>query len=437
MPELRIIRVRQPVGRMSWEGVVRCGDHQKSFGLGRCTSEYQARTKLYDKAQKWASNLSHPEGPDWQSRELRRPIAEHVNELLTSKLHIKNASPETVRKYREHLHLLIRDCNLRTVEDVTLRTISRWLVENGSRRKPRALDNIRNTWRMFSRSLHKQGIHDRFELDNLEAIEHRGTEDSASPFTLDELRRLLPAVPPERADIYAFLALLGLRRAESKRIIVADVHLDADPPHVEVRSKLAKNRESGLLAVSAPGLVDVLRRLTEGRDPSEPLLRSFPADQTLYNDLAAARIPRKRPDGSPVSWHSFRKSSAQLVVDAGMHMRNAQDQLRHKSADMTARVYTRSHLAGRHDEFARLPDIFEKCPTKVSHNQPEIGGITRTTAVRQTPTGNLHKSLKGETFEQSRKPKNFRELSEQKRWAIPDMSNSLSRRHLAAFLIAH
>lgn len=98
-----------------------------------------------------------------------------------------------------------------------------------------------------------------------------------------------------------------------------------------------------------------------------------------------------------------------------MHMRNAQDQLRHKSADMTARVYTRSHLAGRHNEFANLPDIFEKCPTKVSHDPAENGGKTRTSAVRQTRTGNRHKSFEGGTFEQSRKPKNFRELSEQKR----------------------
>lgn len=415
MPELRIIRVRQPAGRKSWEGEVVCGDHRKSFGLGRCPNDYQARLKLSEKAEKWAARLTHPQGPNWQAHELKRPIAEHVDELIASKKNIKRASPETVRKYREHLELLIRECNLRTVEDIKLHTITSWFVSNGDKRKPRALKNIRDTWRMFSRYLYKLGIHDRVELDTLEAIEYRGTEDTASPFSVDELHRLLSIAPQTRSDIYAALALLGLRCAEAKRILVSDVHLDSEPPHVEVRAKHAKNKDSGLLAVSAPGLVDVLRRMIDGRQPADRLFRSFPADKTLYNDLAAARIPRKRPDGSPVAWHSFRKTAAQLVVDSGMHMRNAQDQLRHKSADMTARVYTRSHLASRHNEFANLPDIFEKCPTKVSHDTAEAGGKTRTSAVRQTPTGNGHKSLNGEVFEQSRKPKNFRELSEQKR----------------------
>lgn len=435
MPDVHVARIRKPKGRQSWEGVVKCGTHTKSFGLGRCASEYQARLKLLEKAEKWALQLKHPEGPGWQASELKRPIGEHVDDFISLKKNVKKAGAETLRGYRKHLNRVVNDCGLVTVDDISLRSITRWLVDHGDEFKPRYLKNIRDTWRMFSRYLYKQGITDRFELDNLETIDHRGTEDSASPLAVDELRRLLRHSPQERADVYAVLALLGLRKAEAKRVRVCDVHLAGEPPHVEIRERDAKTKETGLLAVSAPGLLEVLARLVAGRKPTDHLLMPFPADATRDKDFASAGIPRKRPDGSPVSWHSFRKTAGQLVVEAGMHMRHAQDQLRHKTAEMTSRVYTRSHLDSRHDEFSMLPNIFE-CPTKVSHGSADKRGRTRTTAVRRTASGNDQNSFRGDQFEQSRKPKNFRELSEQKRWAIPDMSNSLSRRLVAAFLIA-
>ena len=100
-------------------------------------------------------------------------------------------------------------------------------------------------------------------------------------------------------------------------------------PYVRVRAAIAKSQKSGDISLGAPGLIDVARRLIGEKDAASKLFAVFPAFTTLKRDMAKAGVPGERADGSPLSWHSFRKSAAQMIVDSGMALRHAQEQLRH------------------------------------------------------------------------------------------------------------
>jgi integrase len=67
-----------------------------------------------------------------------------------------------------------------------------------------------------------------------------------------------------RADLYVFLAGTGLRVGEVEQLTVADVRLDAVPPHFRVPAAVAKSRKEQTVALRSD-LVTLLRRRLAGR----------------------------------------------------------------------------------------------------------------------------------------------------------------------------
>jgi len=412
--EPRIVRVRRRAGRKSWEGTVRCDGTERTFGLGRCRTEFEARTKLHQKAAEWREALEVPGDPDWLTKQRARPLDEHAAEFIQSVKVLSSAGDQTLRKYKEHLKRLIEDIGIRKVDELRVERVMPWFMENTRGYSPKSLRHHRATAVMFSKWLWERGIVPEHRLDRLPQIRLPASAKPTDAFMIDELRRLIAATPRHRSDVYHFMACTGLRIAEAKRLQVSDVRLDELLPYVHVRAAMAKSQKAGDISLGAPGLVEVARRLVGGRDEDVALFTQFPTLRTLKKDMQGAGIPAARADGSPLSWHSFRKSAAQMIVDSGLPLRHAQAQLRHSRPEVTSTLYTKSKLASRHDQMGKLPALDEKCPPKVSHAPVDNGGFRETSVVRQTDSEHDQNPCNTNGFGQTKTPKEARVQSKQK-----------------------
>jgi len=185
--------------------------------------------------------------------------------------------------------------------------------------------------------------------------------------TPDELRKLIVATAQgperfgmagaERALLYRFCAMTGLRANECRRLTVGDIDLDALT--VRVRAAYSKHREIDTIPLRAD-LADALRAHVAGKLPTSKVFggryRRL-TDKTslmIQADLRAAGVPYLDEQGCVLDFHGLRHSFVTNLRHAPSRV--AQSLARHKSSAMTDR-YTHVRL---HDERAALdllPDL--------------------------------------------------------------------------------
>ncbi len=172
--------------------------------------------------------------------------------------------------------------------------------------------------------------------------------------TLDELKRLVRAAPPERSRIYWLAATTGLRRNELKLLRWSDVNEEARV--IRVRAETAKNRREE----SQPAPADCLAALLElkGDAPSEgPVFESLPLTRTFYLDLYRAKITAGKDgkvDGGVVDFHALRATYCTLLARAGVPFMQAVKLMRHSDPKLTAITYNRLGLVDGHAAAAKL-----------------------------------------------------------------------------------
>jgi integrase len=149
---------------------------------------------------------------------------------------------------------------------------------------------------------------------------------------------------PARADLWTFLAGTGLRVGEVEQLTVADVRLDAVPPHVRVPAAVAKSRKEQTVPLRSD-LAALLRRRLAGRKPAdcvfeipESLIRRFNAD------CRRAGIPKRDAEGRTVDVHSLRTTFGTYLAMSGVTPRIAMELMRHSQIGLTMKVYTDPRL---------------------------------------------------------------------------------------------
>jgi integrase len=161
----------------------------------------------------------------------------------------------------------------------------------------------------------------------------------------------------DRGDLWLFLAGTGLRRDEVRKLIVADVRLDAVPPHVRVTAAAAKSRKEQSVPLRSD-LVEMLRTRLAGRRPTDNvfevpggLIRRFNAD------CRRAGIPKRDAEGRTVDVHSLRTTFATMLSRSGVTPRVAMELLRHSRIDLTMRTYTDPRLLPLAAAVESLPSV--------------------------------------------------------------------------------
>jgi integrase len=148
----------------------------------------------------------------------------------------------------------------------------------------------------------------------------------------------------DRAELWTFLAGTGLRVGELKQLTVADVRLEAVPPHIRVPAAVAKSREEQTIPLRSD-LVALMRRRLAGCAPNDPI---FQIPRSLLvrfdGDCRRAGIPKRDAEGRTVDVHSLRTTFGTYLAMSGVAPRTAMELMRHSEIGLTMKVYTDPRL---------------------------------------------------------------------------------------------
>jgi integrase len=197
----------------------------------------------------------------------------------------------------------------------------------------------------------------------------------------DAHRRALEAKGRLRAIVYRTLLLTGLRKGELARLTVADLHLDAPVPHVQLPAKITKNGEEDFIPLRADLVAELkgwlVERFGPGAPPPDGRLFDVPADilRVFNRDLKAAGIPKRDERGRTVDIHALRTTFGTLLSKSGVPPRVAQRLMRHSDIRLTMQTYTDPKLFDLQGAIDSLPSVAPSvAPT------PVISGATESTA---------------------------------------------------------
>jgi integrase len=174
-----------------------------------------------------------------------------------------------------------------------------------------------------------------------------------------ECRALIAAAPPDRAVVYEFLVLTGLRRAEAAQICWMDMHLDCVNPRMELPAAITKSGEPESVPL-IPSLAETLVRRRGKADASELVFDAIPSMELFRGDLAAAKIKEVDERGRRVVLHSLRHSLATMLAASSVPMAVAQRIMRHRDIRLTAQTYTDEALLPLAAAMASLPSLSDR-----------------------------------------------------------------------------
>ena len=203
----------------------------------------------------------------------------------------------------------------------------------------------------------------------------------------------------ERALLYKFLVLTGLRKNELASLTVGQIDLEAAVPSLTLQAGDAKNRQAATLPLRSD-LADDLRlwlktkaadrqaaarnapavrfdsaagkptRRTTTRTPrpqQADLATLSPTERLLYvpdglvrildRDLEAAGIAKRDDRGRTLDVHALRHTCGTWLSKNGVQPRTAQSVLRHSTVELTMNVYTDPRLLDLKAAVEALPSL--------------------------------------------------------------------------------
>ena len=347
---------------------------------------------------------------------LDTPLSKHTENYLTDlavkMIRGRKVSPRHVRHVREELRRVVRECGFKTLRDIDRRVVQRWMDRKSA--SPRDSDNP-DSAPLSARTINMhraaivafcnwciaEGRLTASPLAGLPKVEQSEPARKRRPLTEDEIARLLKAaqerplrdaltirrgknkgkllakvnqaeqqrlkrVGRERALVYKFMMLTGLRRGEAASLTISTLCLDETNSYVQVEGKHAKSGRAATLPLRGD-LADDLRKHIErsaevsgGEVPPDAPL--FDIDwrnllRTFNLDLVAAGIPKRDAQGRTVDVHCLRHTFATLLARNGVSPGIAQKLMRHSDIRLTMNTYTHLELADTACAVAALPAI--------------------------------------------------------------------------------
>lgn len=156
------------------------------------------------------------------------------------------------------------------------------------------------------------------------------------------------------ADLVAFLAGTGVRIDEARRVRWEDVDLDAGRVYVRGTKTETSDRRLNL-----PAWLSERLRARAARSGVEGLVFAAPAGvgdpERVWDQSNSAGAVRDALDAAGLPWaisHTFRRTVATLLDQAGVPIARIADQLGHADVSMTARVYLGRDLKGDKGDLA-------------------------------------------------------------------------------------
>ncbi len=175
----------------------------------------------------------------------------------------------------------------------------------------------------------------------------------------EEVREHLRRLGRERALLYRFMIMTGLRKGEVATLPVSGLDLDGEHPCVHIEGRHAKSGRSAVLPLRRD-LAEALRRhLGDLDDDAGEFVFDVPSNFTRVfdADLAAAGIPKTDRQGRTLDVHCLRHTFATLLARSGVSPSVAQKLMRHSDIRLTMNIYTHLDLSDTAGAVAALPAV--------------------------------------------------------------------------------
>ena len=229
---------------------------------------------------------------------------------------------------------LIADCRWKLLNDVSSDGFGKWLYEQKGL-SHKTLNEYLGHLKAFFNWLVLQDRLTHSKIAKIPRLETRGKETfKRRPLEVEQFLMLM-RLSEKRRFAYALAALTGLRRGELKRLLWADVHLDASSPWMEIRGATTKNKLPATI-FPVPLLIELLKA-HRGNGTGLVLPDGVPSVSTLTKDLTACGIPVHDERGWRVDFHALRHTFATMLDTAKVHDGDRMRIMRHSTSAQTAR----------------------------------------------------------------------------------------------------
>ena len=171
---------------------------------------------------------------------------------------------------------------------------------------------------------------------------------------------------PDQEVLFRVALNTGFRASELSRLVVADLHLDCEYPHISLSASKTKNRDEACIPLRDPEVVQILKDWIVGKLRNEKLRNeklwagnwasSSGGSRMVQKALKVAEIPYE-VDGRKVDFHALRYTFITNLIKAGETPAYVQRLARHSDINLTLRVYTDLGLADLYH--GRLRDSHE------------------------------------------------------------------------------
>ena len=126
---------------------------------------------------------------------------------------------------------------------------------------------------------------------------------------------------PDREALYVTALNTGYRASELGRLIIANLHLDDEHPHVSLSASNTKNRDEARIPLRDPNVVQFLKDWADGKPRDAKLwpgkwASSRGGSKMMQHDLKAAGIAYEVEERK-VDFHALRYTFITNLVKAG------------------------------------------------------------------------------------------------------------------------
>lgn len=287
-----------------------------------------------------------------------KPLEKHMHSFLEH-LSLESKSERYIAQVEKKLIRLFKECGWNFVRDVHMESFNHWRIRH-SKLSPSTLNQYLCAATGLMDWLAENDYIESNPLKKVQWIQgKKWEEDAPRALNRQEVDALLSVAGP-RETLYLTAVLTGMRRGELKQLLVRDIVLDCDAPHILIRSTVAKNGK-GRRAFLHDDLLDRLREIKKDKSPNERAF-AFPTWKTFQKDLERAGIPKRDEQGRKVSFHSLRHTCCTMAQIAGLEPRMIQEMMGHTDPKMTNRTYTDVAHFPMRDAVNRIPSYQSSPP---------------------------------------------------------------------------
>jgi len=282
------------------------------------------------------------------------PLSEHLDDFQKS-LEDRDVSDRQVRLVAGRLRSAFDACHFRLLSDLQVASFQAHLArQREAGKSQQTLKHLVRHAKQFSNYLLEEERVEAAPFQKLrppKVTERKHQRRALASMECDRIREaarvgqsMFEISGCDREALYLMALNTGFRASELSRLVVSDLKLDHEYPHVSLSASNTKNREEARIPIRAADVVQFLKRWVKGKPRNAKLwpgnwASSRKAGKMLQRDLKEAGIPYD-VDGRKADFHALRYTFITNLIKAEVSPAYVQRLARHSDVNLTLRVYT-------------------------------------------------------------------------------------------------